>query len=152
MFLGLWVSNLLSVPYPCHVVPAATRPKLQETAVSQHSGSAPNPEYPDGHHHVHNSVVRKLDIPKASRQSFWQCLSGLAFADISDQNWKPVSSESGRDVPCNKRSGHVPVLNGISEEENENCCGGFGGKIWDRSQSCKTLSKRPNWTMSWFLT
>ena len=37
-----------------------------------------------------------------------------------------MSSESGRDVPCNKRSGHVPVLHGISEEENENWWGLLG--------------------------
>ena len=38
---------------------AATRPKLQEAAVPQHPGSDPNPEHPDDHRHVHNSVVRK---------------------------------------------------------------------------------------------
>lgn len=41
----------------------------------------------------------------------------------------PVSSESGRDVPCNERNGHVTILNGISEEENENCCGALGGDM-----------------------
>lgn len=56
---GVSKSPTLSPSHTLVLLPTATRPKLQEAAVPQHPGSGSNPEHPDDHRHVHNSVVRK---------------------------------------------------------------------------------------------